>query len=260
MQRLDSMRSIESMRSTLCIKEIGSKLNFCCPAMRGLTSRAIWLVFAAISPTTCTGWTRRVPIESFRRGFPPDGLQELVENLSQARRCRRRAEEGGASAEADRASGAGRRYRAGACRRTLGSVVREAETLFVLVPRDVPLQAEVNVEGRISGKYQSASPCASSSRPFRSRNTEREQERFGLSVRTRLRLIRKSKLRAVIIAPYYRVLVDLIATRNLNCPAERAQLMPGMAVTAELKVGQRSVMSYFLYPLLRGLDESIREP
>jgi HlyD family secretion protein len=33
-----------------------------------------------------------------------------------------------------------------------------------------------------------------------------------------------------------------------------------MAVTAELKVGRHSVMSYFLYPLLRGLDESIREP
>lgn len=32
-----------------------------------------------------------------------------------------------------------------------------------------------------------------------------------------------------------------------------------MAVTAEMKVGRRSVMSYFLYPLLRGLDESIRE-
>ena len=32
-----------------------------------------------------------------------------------------------------------------------------------------------------------------------------------------------------------------------------------MAVTAELKVGRRSGISYFLYPLLRGLDESIRE-
>jgi len=32
-----------------------------------------------------------------------------------------------------------------------------------------------------------------------------------------------------------------------------------MAVTAEIKTGQRSVLSYFLYPSLRGLDESIRE-
>jgi HlyD family secretion protein len=33
-----------------------------------------------------------------------------------------------------------------------------------------------------------------------------------------------------------------------------------MTVTAELKAGNRSVISYFLYPILRGLDESIREP
>jgi HlyD family secretion protein len=31
-------------------------------------------------------------------------------------------------------------------------------------------------------------------------------------------------------------------------------------VVAEIKVGRRSVLSYFLYPLLRGLDESLREP
>ena len=32
-----------------------------------------------------------------------------------------------------------------------------------------------------------------------------------------------------------------------------------MTVTAEIKVGERTVLSYFLYPLLRGFDESIRE-
>jgi hypothetical protein len=31
-------------------------------------------------------------------------------------------------------------------------------------------------------------------------------------------------------------------------------------VLSEIKAGERSVISYFLYPLLRGLDESIREP
>jgi hemolysin D len=32
-----------------------------------------------------------------------------------------------------------------------------------------------------------------------------------------------------------------------------------MTLTAEIVVGQRSVLSYFLYPLMRMLDESIRE-
>ena len=59
-------------------------------------------------------------------------------------------------------------------------------------------------------------------------------------------------------APYYRVLVDITDTK-LRLQPERIQMIPGMAVTAEMKVGRRSVISYFLYPLLRGLDESIRE-
>jgi HlyD family secretion protein len=33
-----------------------------------------------------------------------------------------------------------------------------------------------------------------------------------------------------------------------------------MTVSTEIKVGQRTVISYFLYPLLRGLDNAIREP
>jgi HlyD family secretion protein len=33
-----------------------------------------------------------------------------------------------------------------------------------------------------------------------------------------------------------------------------------LTTTAEVKAGDRSVLSYFLYPLVRGLDESIREP
>jgi HlyD family secretion protein len=36
--------------------------------------------------------------------------------------------------------------------------------------------------------------------------------------------------------------------------------MPGMKVRAEIKVGKRSVISYFLYPIIRVFDESLREP
>ena len=44
-----------------------------------------------------------------------------------------------------------------------------------------------------------------------------------------------------------------------NVP-DNFRLMPGMATTVEIKVGRRKVIEYFLYPLLRYLDESIREP
>jgi HlyD family secretion protein len=59
--------------------------------------------------------------------------------------------------------------------------------------------------------------------------------------------------------PYYRILVDVTTTRLRTLPDD-FEMLPGMTITGELKVGNRSVISYFLYPLLRGLDESIREP
>ena len=37
------------------------------------------------------------------------------------------------------------------------------------------------------------------------------------------------------------------------------KLSPGMAVTAEIKTGQRRVIEYFLSPLLQYKDESLRE-
>ena len=131
--------------------------------------------------------------------------------------------------------------------------------MIVLVPRDVPLQAEVNVEGRDVGQISVGQPVRIKFEPF-------PFQKYGTGAGT-VRVISqdsfapdpKTEAARRAIAPYYRVLVDL-SDVQLRLPAERAQLIPGMAVTAELKVGQRSVISYFLYPLLRGLDEGIREP
>jgi hemolysin D len=140
----------------------------------------------------------------------------------------------------------------------VGSVVREAETLFVLVPRDVPLQAEVKVEGRDIGQVAlgQAVRIKFEAFPFQKYGTATGEVRV-VSQDT-FSPDPKAEGAGHAPAPYYRVLVDLLDT-HLRLPPERIQLIPGMAVTAELKVGKRTVISYFLYPLLRGLDESIRE-
>ena len=57
----------------------------------------------------------------------------------------------------------------------------------------------------------------------------------------------------------YRASVELVETDLRNLPAG-FRLIPGMSGQAEIKVGRRSVISYFTYPFIRGLDESIREP
>jgi len=57
----------------------------------------------------------------------------------------------------------------------------------------------------------------------------------------------------------HRAQVELRDTALHSLP-EGTRLLPGMSLMAEINVGSRSVMSYFLQPIIRGFSESIREP
>ncbi len=60
-------------------------------------------------------------------------------------------------------------------------------------------------------------------------------------------------------APFFKVRVRIDETKLTNVPAD-FRLIPGMTATIEIRIGSRRVVTYFLYPLFRMLDESIREP
>jgi len=42
--------------------------------------------------------------------------------------------------------------------------------------------------------------------------------------------------------------------------AKNAELLPGMRLRAEIRVGNRTVMNYILNPFVKAMDEAIREP
>jgi hemolysin D len=259
-RRLETMQSIEAMRSTLMDKEVGSKLNFLLSRDARLEvesnlSRVRGNQADYAHKVEKARADQQVFVEDFRR----TAYQELVETL---------AKRNGAAEDLKKVELRRRLIVLSApadsivleiANRTVGSVVREAETLFVLVPRDVPLQAEVNVEGKDIGQIVVGQPVRIKFEafPFQKFGTGSgivrvvSQDTFAPDNTKRENAPRMP-------APYYRVLVDVTETKLRGQP-ERMQMIPGMAVTAELKVGRRSVISYFLYPLLRGLDESIRE-
>jgi HlyD family secretion protein len=259
-QRLDNMQQVEAMRGSLMAKEVGSKLNFLLSRDARLEVESnLARVRGSIVDNLHRLDKARADQKVFAEEFRRTAYQDLVESLAKRD-----------STAEDLKKAELRRHlivlQAPAdavvleiANRTVGSVVREAETLFLLVRRDAPLQAEVNVEGRDIGQVAVGQPVRIKFEafPFQKYGTAKgevrviSQDSFSPDPKA------EGAHRA--IAPYYRVLVDLSDTQ-LRLPAERVQLISGMAVTAELKVGRRSVMSYFLYPLLRGLDESIREP
>jgi hemolysin D len=259
-QRLETVRSIEAMRGTLMDKEVGSKLNF-------LLSRDARLeVETNLSrirgnqadyehKVEKTRADRQVFVEEFRR----TAYQDLVETLAKRNSAAEDLKKVELRRQLIMLSAPADSIVLEIANRTVGSVVREAETLFVLVPRNVPLQAEINVEGKDIGRVAVGQPVRIKFEAFPFQKYGTGSGNVRVISHDTFAPDTKGEGARRIPAPYYRVLVDVTDTKLRRQP-ERIQMIPGMAVTAELKVGRRSVISYFLYPLLRGLDESIREP
>ncbi|PWC87648.1 HlyD family type I secretion periplasmic adaptor subunit [Azospirillum sp. TSO5] len=155
-------------------------------------------------------------------------------------------------------------------KRSVGSVIREAEPLVTLVPADVPLEVEADIpsrdiglvrvgdfvrvkldafpfqrHGTLSGEIRTISADAFTHDPTGAQggssaaaNPDAPRPAAGAVFRTRIRL----------------------TDTRLEAVPDGTNLSPGMVASAEIRVGTRSVLSYFLYPVIRALDESIREP
>jgi HlyD family secretion protein len=60
------------------------------------------------------------------------------------------------------------------------------------------------------------------------------------------------------LAAAYKTVVDLDA-QHLDADGRRYELAPGMQVTAEIKLGERTVLEYLLSPVQKAFHEAGRE-
>ena len=137
-----------------------------------------------------------------------------------------------------------------------GSIIKEAETFFTLVPLNVTLEAEVNIDSVDVGYIKLGHPVhiKLDAYPFQKHGTIDAKVRTVSEDAFRRDPSAKSGTDA-----YYLSRISL-ENRNLRNMMESSRLLPGMTLTAEIVVGQRSVISYLAWPLTKGLGEAIREP
>ncbi len=145
-------------------------------------------------------------------------------------------------------------------KRSVGSVVQAAEQLVTLVPANAPLMAELMIPSADVGYAAPGDLVAIKVDAF-------PFQRHGL-INGALRGIGQDAISGAgqpnaIPASgqpiFHRSEVTLEDT-SLKALPPGAALIPGMTVSAEINVGSRTVISYFLYPLWRGISESMREP
>jgi hemolysin D len=256
-RRLAVAQELEGMRQELYEKQIGSKINFLdSRSQRMQVDRDMQL---ALSQRTELE-QQLIGISADRAAYVAEFRQKVGEELVQARReldtARKLLDKAVRRNAITVLAAPADAIVLEVAERSVGSVIKEAEALYTLVPLDSPLEAEVSIDGRDVGQVSNGQPVRMKLEawPFQKHGTLAGQVRTVSEDTFNPDPKKNAEQR-----PYYRARVAVTAVKLRDVPAG-FRLIPGMAVTAEIKAGDRTVLSYFLYPLMRGLDESIREP
>ncbi len=137
-----------------------------------------------------------------------------------------------------------------------GSAVREAEALITLIPLDGHAELEAEIRPQDIAKVQIGSEVRVklSAYPFQKYDTLNgivrniSEDTFTMQGRADLGQSQT----------YYRARIAI--SGKLRNQPEKFRLIPGMEATAEIKTGRRRIIEYLIYPLIKALDETAREP
>ncbi len=138
-----------------------------------------------------------------------------------------------------------------------GSAVREAEALITLIPLDGHAELEAEIRPQDIGKVQIGSEVRIklTAYPFQKYDTLNGVVR-NISEDT---FTQQSRSADIGQSPtYYRARIAI--SGKLRNQPEKFRLIPGMEATAEIKAGRRRIIEYLIYPLIKALDETAREP
>ena len=133
---------------------------------------------------------------------------------------------------------------------TVGGVVTEAQQLMLVVPREEQLEVEVLLENKDIGFVEEGMPAEIKVHTF-------QFTRYGV-IDAEVTNISDDAIideqRGLLFKMQLKMLQDFI-----NVDGKDIALKPGMSVTAEMRTGERRVIEFFMAPLLRYRQESIRE-
>ena len=142
---------------------------------------------------------------------------------------------------------------------SIGSAVREAESLITLVPLDGKVEAEVQLASEYVGKVKNGnvSRVKLTAFPFQKYGTIDGTVRYisGDTFSTE----NEEKGDQGNFA-YYMARISLDNIVRTNKYSSDIFIIPGMEVQAEIVVGRRRIIEYIIHPLIKSLDEAMREP
>jgi len=152
-------------------------------------------------------------------------------------------------------------------KRSVGSIIREAEPLVTIIPSDAPLVADIVINSSDVGHIHAGDDVVLKVDAFpyqlhgalKGRLMYVSEESYLMSEAGGEAQGAGASRPAGGSGAVHRGRVEIVGGELQNMP-EGSHLIPGMTVSAEIKVGSRNVLAFFANPLTRGFSESLREP
>lgn len=138
---------------------------------------------------------------------------------------------------------------------SVGSVLKEGDTLFTTMPLDTPVEAEIHILSRDVGFVRPGDRCVVKIDAF----NYMEHGTAEGSIRWISDDAFTSDDDGHPVDAYYKARCSMAQMHFKQVPA-KFRLIPGMTLQGDVNVGTRSVAIYLLGGVLRGFGESMREP
>ncbi len=133
---------------------------------------------------------------------------------------------------------------------TEGGVVTPAQVLMVIVPRDAPVTAQVDVDNQDIGFVHAGQGAQIKLETF-------PYTRYG-TVPARVQTVSADAVHDDKRGAIFPATLTLDRS-SIDVEGQRIRISPGMNVTAEVKTGRRRVIDYLLDPLKQRTGDSLRE-
>ncbi|MGE4063264.1 MAG: HlyD family type I secretion periplasmic adaptor subunit [Rhodospirillaceae bacterium] len=261
-------KDIEAMRSQMFAKEVGSRLNY-------LSAQSARLQIEQAHTDAVNRLTElRHDLQSKRaerQAFIDGWRQKILEDLVSARTTAEQVGEGISKAgllnDLVTVTAPDDGIVLDIPKRSVGSIMREGEPLISLIPTNSRMIGEIMVNSKDVGYAKPGDHVVIKVDSF-------SFQRHGMLEGKLLSISEESYIGGgVAAAPnqvvpkatndaagaFHKGFVELTKTELEGLP-EGSRLIPGMTMAAEIKVGSRSVLGFFLNPITRGLQEGMREP
>ncbi len=249
-------RQIESIQSTLAADGNGSKVNMLSSQdQRFEVQRSMAYSHNSLIEAEQTLASTRADRDAFVKQWSAQLSQDLLTARNNLDLARAQYEKATKHSDLVRLTALETSVVLTVARLSVGSVLKQGDALFELMPVDSPVEAEINLASRDVGFIRPGDACVLKISAF-------NYMEHGVA-EGRIRWVSDNAFttddNGQPVAAYYKARCSVDAMHFRDVPA-KFRLIPGMTLTADLKVGTRSPAMYLFAGVMRGVGESMREP